>query len=253
MSENESKKSRSQKLFIQPRDVVVFKFLDRVGYANLVQISRAAGTDGGEKAQAAVLRRLYLLRRFGYIRTFSTHQGNYYGLETKSKMDNELISSIKLDQIKHHDFLIDLLFVVQGEPDVLSEREVIAKFKVVGKKGKIPDMVINDWVIEYERTNKSVVDSQSVVKYWTEEQGKKLCIIYETEEIKNRYTALLNPRVRLLARSNYADILHVLAADTQHVATIVAPVASPVHNTPPVPAADSVSQDYAESIKNKYM
>lgn len=62
-------------------------------------------------------------------------------------------------------------------------------------------MVINDWIIEYERTNKSTTDSKAVVDYWTGEQGKHLCVIFETEEIKNRYNVLLNPRVKLLASS----------------------------------------------------
>ena len=99
--------------------------------------------------------------------------------------------------------------MVQDET-VITEREAIAQFKVVGKKGKVPDMVINDWIIEYERTNKSVNDSKAVVDYWTAEQAKNLCIIYESEQIRNRYQGLLNPRVRLLARDTYSNILLLL-------------------------------------------
>lgn len=201
---------RSEKLLVQERDIVIFKFLDRVGYANLEQVTRAVGLDGGEKAQQAIVRRLYLLRRFEYLKVFSTQKGNYYALTNKSKVDNALISTIKLDQLEHHDFLTQLFFVVQSQV-VLSERECIAQFKIVGKKGKVPDMVINDWIIEYERTNKSTVDCKAVVDYWTSEKGKNLCVIYESEEIKNRYTSLLNPRVKLLASKNYSEVLNALA------------------------------------------
>ncbi len=205
-----NKVKRSEKLLIQERDVLIFKFLNRVGYANLAQIATAMG-DSSEKMQAAILRRLYLLRRFEYLKVFFTHLGNYYALARKAKLENELINSIKLDQIEHHNFLIDLFFVVKNLDNVLSEREAIAKFKVVGKKGKVPDMVINDWIIEYERTNKSMTDSTEVVNYWTSDQGKKLCVIYETEEIKNRYSTLINHRVKLLSRARYTEILQVIA------------------------------------------
>jgi hypothetical protein len=208
--EDSKKRPRSEKLVVQIRDVEIFKFLDRVGYANLNQVSRFITGADDEKTQAAILRRLYLLRRFGYIKTISTHTGNYYALDSKGKLDNTLITTVKLDQLEHHDFLTELFFVVRNEYNVFSEREAIANFKIVGKAGKIPDMVINDWIIEYERTNKSVLDSQSVVNYWTLEQGKNLCVIYANEEIKNRYTALSNSKVKLLAKEQYKDILRVL-------------------------------------------
>ena len=73
-------------------------------------------------------------------------------------------------------------------------------------------MVINDWIIEYERTNKSAVDCKAVVDHWTSEKGKNLCVIYESQEIKNRYALLLNPRVKLLASKNYSEVLNSLGA-----------------------------------------
>jgi hypothetical protein len=232
---------RSEILRVQPRDVVILKFLDRVGYANVKQVAIATGTDGGEKSQAAVMRRLYLLRRFKYVKTFSTHQGNYYALDNKARGDNQLISSIKLDQLQHHDFLIELFLLVQNNTMcsyVVSEREAIATYKIVGKKGKVPDMVINDCIIEYERTNKSVADCKAVVDYWTSDQGKQLCIIYASDEIKNRYTALLNPRVILLARANYSDILRVIAnLQPANVAT---------------DNSEQKNNDFLTNIKNKY-
>lgn len=200
---------KSETLRVQERDLSIFKFLDRVGYANQEQITQAIVNSSDDKSQAAILRRLYLLRRFDYLTVFSTQKGVYYALTRKSKLENALISSVKLDQLPHHDFLIDLFFCVQNE-QVLSERECIATFKVVGKKGKVPDMVINDWIIEFERTNKSAADCRAVVDYWTVEQGKNICIIYETEEIKNRYQSLLNSKVRLLARRDFKNILQVL-------------------------------------------
>lgn len=225
---------RSEKLLVQERDIVIFKFLDRIGYANVEQITRAVGLDGGEKAQQAIIRRLYLLRRFEYLKVFSTQKGNYYALTNKSKVDNALISTIKLDQLRHHDFLTELFFVVQSQV-VLSERECIAQFKIVGKKGKVPDMVINDWIIEYERTNKSAVDCKAVIDHWTSEKGKNLCVIYESEEIKNRYALLLNPRVRLLSSQNYSEVLSVLFADDKVI------------------SESNAKGDYLGEIKSKYL
>lgn len=248
--ENTTKRLRSEKLFVQPRDIEIFKFLDRVGYANLSQVTRFITSLDDEKTQAALLRRLYLLRRFGYIKTMSTHAGNYYLLDTKAKLENTLISSIKLDQLEHHDFLTELFFIVRHESSVLSEREAIANFKIVGKKGKIPDMVINDWIIEYERTNKSVMDSRSVVDYWTAEQGKNLCVIYANEEIKNRYMSLVNPRVKLLAKADYKNILSVLkASNLNHVAS--EPIQSTNNDiTPNVP---NEPDDYVSDVISKYL
>jgi hypothetical protein len=197
---------KSETLRIQERDLNIFKFLDRAGYANQEQITRAICGNSDEKSQAAILRRLYLLRRFEYLAVFSTQKGVYYVLTRKSKLENALITSIKLDQLPHHDFLIDLFFCVQNE-QVLSERECIAAFKVVGKKGKVPDMVINDWIIEFERTNKSTADCKSVVDYWTVEQGKNLCVICETVEIQNRYANLANSKVSLIPKKEYQKIL----------------------------------------------
>ncbi len=235
--EKKAPRPRSEKLLVQERDLVIFKFLDRVGYANLEQVTRAVGLDSGEKAQQAIMRRLYLLRRFEYLKVFSTQKGNYYALTNKSKIDNALISTIKLDQLQHHDFLTELFFVVNSKEVVLSERECIAQYKVVGKKGKVPDMVINDWIIEYERTNKSSVDCKAVVDYWTSEKGQNLCVIYESDEIRNRYNALLNPRVKLLASSDYANIMALLnVAKSAKV--------SDEHG--------SGGSEYVENIVNKY-
>ena len=234
--EKKDLRPRSEKLLVQERDIVIFKFLDRVGYANLEQITKAVGLDGREKALHAIIRRLYLLRRFEYLKVFSTQKGNYYALTNKSKVDNALISTIKLDQLQHHDFLTELFFVVQSQV-VLSERECIAQFKIVGKKGKVPDMVINDWIIEYERTNKSAVDCKAVVDHWTSEKGKNLCVIYESDEIRNRYSVLLNPRVKLLASSDYANIMELLGAASS------AKVSD---------EQGSGGSEYVENIVNKY-
>ncbi len=245
METEQAKRRKSEKLRVQPRDVVILKFLDRVGYANVEQISLATGMPGDNKSQAAILRRLYLLRRFGYVKAFSTHFGNYYALDNKARGDNQLIVSIKLDQLSHHDFLISLFLLVQNE-SVLSEREAIATYKIVGKKGKVPDMVINDWIIEYERTNKSMSDCRAVVDYWTSKEGKNLCVIYETEEIKNRYTQLLNPRVKLLARADYMGILKFLSSNTQ--------VLMPDINVNNIKSLDNFNSDaYNTVIKNKYL
>ena len=100
--------------------------------------------------------------------------------------------------------------------EVVSEREAIAKYKVVGKSGKIPDMVINDWIIEYERTNKSTKDCQETINYWIYNQSKQLCVIYETEEIKNRYEKLItNQRVQLIASNNILKILQLISNGIQ--------------------------------------
>lgn len=204
---------KSEKLYIQPRDMDIFKFLDRIGYANVRHVTSWLGLSG-EKSEAAVLRRLYLLRRFGYIKTFSSMSGNYYALDRLGAGNNALIRAIKLEQLPHHDFLVELFLVVKDE-EVLTEREAIAQFKVVGRKGRIPDMIINDWVIEYERTNKSVADTKAVVDYWTVEQAKNLCVIYESEQIKNRYGELVNQRVKLVAKDEFANILsHLMQSNT---------------------------------------
>lgn len=215
-SQIKTKTKRSEKIYIQQRDVDILKFLDRVGYANVAQIAKATGTDGNIKAQNAVLRRLYLLRRFKYIKIFSTHHGNYYALDTIAQGDNRLITSIKLDQLVHHDYLINLFLNVQqhdNSHEILSEREVISKLKIVGKSGKIPDMIINNWIIEYERTNKSAKDCSEMLMYWMYNQNKHVCIIYETEEIKNRYTKLINEnnnQVQLVNSNNIDKILQII-------------------------------------------
>lgn len=209
MEDKKSTYRKTETLKIQKRDMEIFKFLNRVGYANLKHISIAINNLETEKLQATLLRRLYLLRRFNYIKTFSTHLGNYYALDKKGKLNLSLIESVKLDQLEHHDFLNELFFYVQNE-NVISEREVISTHKIIGKKGKIPDMIINDWIIEYERTCKSLTDAKSVVEYWTIEQGKNLCVIYETEEIKNKYSNFLNQKITLLARNDYKKILSII-------------------------------------------
>ena len=214
--EDKPKPRISKVLRVQARDVDILKFLDRVGYANIEQITLSLGEDASEKAQAAILRRLYLLRRFDYIKAFATQYGNYYAVAYKGKGENPLINSIKLDQLSHHNFLIDLFIFVKNHPickEIVSEREAIGAYKLVGKKGKIPDMIVNNWIIEYERTSKSVTDSKDVVHHWTIKEGRNLCVIYETNEIKNRYTALLNPRVKLLSRSDYKNIIKILSSN----------------------------------------
>jgi hypothetical protein len=197
----------SKKLMLQERDMDIFSFLDRVGYANVEQISRFF-FKGDEKHQATLLRRLHLLRRFGYVKSFNTHMGVYFALALKGKGDNALIKNIKLDQLKHHDFLTDLFFVCMGGfADVLSERECITQFKVVGRKGHVPDMIVNDWIIEYERTSKSVPDSKAMAYYWLYEQKRQLCIIYDTEEIRKRYSEFLGADVVLISKKDCESIL----------------------------------------------
>ena len=264
-----------KKIALQERDLDILKFLDRVGYASVGQVAKFLGNKA--KSESGVLQRLYMLKRFGYVRTEPTHRGNYFFLSYKGKGNNPLIFTFKLDQLLHHDFLTELFFLVHSlNVEVLSERECIAKFKVVGKKGKIPDMVIGDWIIEFERTNKSVSDCKDVVDFWTVEQGRKLCVIYENNEIRNRYSGLLNPRVRLVAKDEY-QILEAIAGGkvpigfapvddvqvTPEPSTAVAsqPLPHPVTSSPSVPGAssdtaksvDPVEKQYIDSIKNKYM
>lgn len=236
-------RARSQSLRIQERDVVILRFLDRVGYANIKQIAFAIVGVDDEKVQNTVLRRIYLLKRFGYIKSFSSHIGIYFALNKAGLGLNAPINSIKLDQLKHHNFLIELFFLVH-DGEILSERECISEFKVVGKKGKVPDMVINDCIIEFERTNKSVGDCRAVVDYWTVERGKDLCIIYETEQIKNRYMGLLNPRVKLLARTNYHNILDVIGNKS---------ISNVTQHTENGDINIVIPNKYLDDIKNKYL
>ncbi len=213
MEEKKSTYRKTETLKIQQRDMLIFEFLNRVGYANLEQISISVLGINRDKIHAnesAILRRLYLLRRFNYIKAFSTHLGNYYALDKKGKMSNTLLTTMKLDQLENHNFLIDLFFCVQNEPLVLTDRECIAKYKIVGKKGRIPDMVINDFIIEYERDYRSTTEIIALVQHWTIEQGKNLCIIYATEEIKNRYMPSINPKVKLISKGQYRDILSII-------------------------------------------
>jgi hypothetical protein len=264
-----------KKIALQERDLEILQFLDRVGYANVKQVAKFVGN--GEKSESGVLQRLYMLRRFGYVRTETTHRGNYFFLSYKGKGNNPLIFTFKLDQLLHHDFLTELYFLSHNKAEVLSERECIAKFKIVGKKGKIPDMVIGEWIIEFERTNKSVEDCRSVVDFWTIEQGQKLCVIYENNEIRNRYSGLLNPRVRLIAKDEYANILGVLGISGLDVTNIVPvdaaqvtpvplpavasqPLSHPVSSSPSVPgtetggakSVDVIDKQYIDSVKSKY-
>ena len=242
----EVKRKKSEKLIIQERDVSIFEFLNRVGYANVAQITKFIIEEDSEKSQNAMLRRLYLLRRFEYIKTFHTHMGNYYALTSKAKLSNQLISGVKFDQLPHHNFLIALFYVVRN-CDVLTEREVLARYKTVGTKGKIPDMVINGWIIEYERTNKSAADCKAVLDYWTIDKNKKICIIYEDEEIRNRYQRLIvdNSKVLLLARRDYQGIINVL----NNREIVVSPVPSSV---PSVHTPVGLSHGLDNDLANKY-
>lgn len=205
------KRKKSEKLYIQERDVKIFEFLNRVGYANVGQIALFILGSGDAKSQNAMLRRLYVLRRFEYLKVFHTHMGNYYGLTSKSKLSNQLISGVKFDQLPHHNFLLALFDIVRG-CTVLTEREVLAKYKTVGKKGKIPDMIIDDWIIEYERTPKSNEDCKSLLDYWITEHNKNVCIIYEDPEIRNRYQRYItdHAKVRLLPKADYLKIIETL-------------------------------------------
>lgn len=203
--------NKSERLYIQERDVAIFSFLDRVGFANTAQIARFVLNDESEKAQNAISRRVYLLRRFDYLKTFNTQLGSYFALTTKSKLSNQLISGIKFDLLLHHNFLMDLFYLARDR-EVLTEREVLAKYKVIGKKGKIPDMVIDDWIIEYERTRKSSTDCKAVLDHWVVDNDRRICVIYENEEIRNKYQKhITNPaKVKLLSRADYQSILIVL-------------------------------------------
>lgn len=202
-------REKSKKILLTQRDMDIFNFLDRVGYANLKHIGQFLGDDS-DKTLNAIMRRLYVLRRFDYLKVFHTHLGNYYALTRITRMENPLISTIKFDQLPHHDFLIDLFMIVKDDKDywIETEREIRA-YKKFGSKGKIPDMIISDWVIEYERTNKSNVDCKAVINHWVIDKNKKLCIIYATEEIKARYQRI-NPNVLLLSKDNISNIITVL-------------------------------------------
>lgn len=200
-----------EKLHIQERDVAIFGFLDRVGFANTAQIARFVLNDESEKAQNAISRRVYLLRKFEYLKTISTQLGSYFALTRRSQGNNQLISGVKFDLLLHHNFLVDLFYLVRDR-DVLTEREVLAKYKVIGKKGRIPDMVIGDWIIEFERTRKSSTDCKAVLDHWVVDNNQKICVIYENEEIRNKYQKhITNPaKVVLLPRAEYKNILNVL-------------------------------------------
>jgi len=209
MEDKKSTYRKTKTLTIQERDIAIFGFLSRIGYANIEQINIALNGTNSKSGELAILRRLYILRRFVYIKVFSTYLGNYYALDKKCNVGAlPLLKSIKLDQLEHHNFLTDLFLFTQQE-NILSEREVIAKYKVVGRKGKIPDMVVNDWIIEFERSSKSVTDTAAVVNYWTIEQNKNLCVIYDNNEIRNRYTSLINHKLKLLDRRDYKNILTI--------------------------------------------
>jgi hypothetical protein len=196
---------KPKKIIIQERDIRIFNFLDRVGYANIEQIAEFT-----ETTKTAVLQRVYQLVKFSYLHIFYSANGNYYGLTRKTKGENTLITSINYNQLPHHDFLTNLFLVVKDTENTMSEREAIAKYKVVGRKGKIPDMIIQDVVIEYERTNKSTTESQELVNYWLS-QNARLVIIYDSEQIKNRYTSLISSsNIQLISRLESKNILSII-------------------------------------------
>lgn len=203
------KKNSSVNIIIQERDIIIFRFLNYVGYANLEQIAMAVVTDNiinDSKLQASILRRLVKLKSLKYIKVFSTHLGNYYALDKLAKMSNNIIPSIRLDQLEHHDFLTRL-FIIAKDEEVISEREIITEFKLVGRSGKIPDMIINDCIIEYERSKKNVEACDHLIYYWTIEQNKLLCIIYNTEDIKNRYSKFANSKTILISSKDYLNVI----------------------------------------------
>ena len=198
---------KSEKIKIQERDTQIFNFLDRIGYANIQQITHMLKN----YTEAAILRRLYLLRRFKYLKVFSTHLGYYYALDKLGKVQNCILKSINFDQIENHNFLVELFFSLT-EFDVLTERECIAKYKLIGRNGKIPDMIVNDIIIEYKRDNRTPSQSVDLVNYWTIQEQKTLCIICDNDAIKNRYIPHLNPKLRLLLKKDFTQLKYIITS-----------------------------------------
>ena len=233
-------KQDSKTIRIQDRDIVILQFLDKVGYANINQITISLNEDLNDTTINSVKRRLNILSKNIYLKIFSTQHGNYYALAKNGRLENQIITSIKFDQLPHHDYLTNLFLFVYNNPkcfQVLSERQVIASYKTVGKNGKVPDMIINDWIIEYERSNKSVSSSIDVVDYWTSREGRNLCVIYDKEEIRNRYSKILNPRVKLLSSLDYKDIFEILGTNRDDYS---------LQNS-------KTDVEFLNSIKNKYL
>ena len=101
-------KQDSKTIRIQDRDIVILQFLDKVGYANINQITISLNEDLNDTTINSVKRRLNILSKNIYLKIFSTQHGNYYALAKNGRLEYQIITSIKFDQLPHHDYLTNL-------------------------------------------------------------------------------------------------------------------------------------------------
>ncbi len=207
-----NKKLNNKRIIIQQRDIQIFDFLNRVGYALVKQITTRITNINDMQliaTETSIQQRLYALVASRYLKVIKTTHGNYYVLDKFAKLDNKLIISIKINELEHHNFLTDLFLFTANEM-VVSEREVIYQFKDFGKLGHIPDMIINNWIIEYERTPKSADACKAKIDFWTLDNNRNLCVIYANNRIRDNYAKFVNQKVKLVSQENYQDILAII-------------------------------------------
>ncbi len=92
-------------------------------------------------------------------------------------------------------------------------------------------------ISENLNSKNGIRSSRDVVDYWTSRERRRLCVIYETKEIKNRYSRLLNPRVKLLSREDYNDIFQILGSSVDEQS---------IDN-------DKADDDFLNTIRSKYL
>lgn len=191
-------------ILVTERDLLIEKFLDRVGWGNYEQILKYLELNSYSLSLSVLRTRLCLLVKFGRLRSERTLTTTYFALTKTSKKESELVGVFSHDRLKHDNFLVDIFLDNFQHYEFLTPREIKSQ-SIVGKKtGPIPDLVVldnngnDDVYLEYERTPKSTNDISTSIYNWLwsirrREKGngsESVIVICENDEIYNKYVSI---------------------------------------------------------------
>jgi len=216
-------------MILQPRDLEIFKFIDKFAYVNSSNIQAMFGLTQPRSSQ--VLRRLVNAE---YLKTEQV-LANHSSIFSLTKSGADSISSkkpkpITLQNLNHNLLLVGVYIHIKLENkdlEILSDRD-LRKGKGFGYKGHIPDLLIRtdelngkkDIAIELELTRKDTKRLKSIIKR-SQLQSSYLEVHYYCNSVTYNHIKKLTKFISLFKIFDYfkedvpvvADIVEMVSND----------------------------------------
>ena len=197
---------KDKPVLINARDLLIFDFVERFGFATATQVQRFIG-DG----QNSIKARLAALVREDYLtnqRLFYAKPSVYSVTEKANLLDLNLVKKMDLNDYEHDLLVIDVFLQLRHMFSGFASERIIRKRRGVGvgKSGRIPDFIAYldgglTVAIEVDRRAKSIERLQKIVdEYIADDKYNEVWFICASQFIHNSLSRVTtNAKIKLFS------------------------------------------------------